>query len=67
MAVASVTKITAASSEGFDAAVREGLARANKISCGIVFPTSGSADRQPDGSVRQGGSSPGTAAARRAL
>jgi flavin-binding protein dodecin len=30
MAVASVTKITAASSEGFDAAVREGLARANK-------------------------------------
>ena len=30
MAAASVTKITAASSEGFDAAVREGLARANK-------------------------------------
>lgn len=29
MAVASVTKITAASSEGFDAAVREGLARAS--------------------------------------
>ena len=29
MAVASVTKITAASSESFDAAVREGLARAN--------------------------------------
>jgi hypothetical protein len=38
-----------------------------RISCGIVFPTSGSADRPPDGSVRQGGSSPGTAAVRRAL
>jgi dodecin len=30
MAVASVTKITAASADGFDAAVREGLERANK-------------------------------------
>jgi flavin-binding protein dodecin len=30
MAVASVSKITAASAEGFDAAVREGLERANK-------------------------------------
>jgi hypothetical protein len=29
MAVASVTKITAASTEGFDAAVREGLQRAS--------------------------------------
>jgi hypothetical protein len=38
-----------------------------RISCGIVFPTSGSADRPPDGSVRQGGSTPGTAAVRRAL
>jgi dodecin len=36
MAVASVTKITAASSEGFDAAVREGLARANKTVRGIT-------------------------------
>jgi dodecin len=36
MAVASVTKITAASSEGFDAAVREGLARANKTLRGIT-------------------------------
>ena len=30
MAVASVSKITAASAEGFDAAVREGLERASK-------------------------------------
>ena len=30
MAVASVSKITAASTESFDAAVREGLERANK-------------------------------------
>ena len=30
MAVASVSKITAASAESFDAAVREGLERANK-------------------------------------
>jgi flavin-binding protein dodecin len=30
MAVASVTKITAASADSFDAAVREGLDRANK-------------------------------------
>jgi flavin-binding protein dodecin len=36
MAVASVTKITAASSEGFDAAVREGLARANRTLRGIT-------------------------------
>ena len=36
MAVASVTKITAASSESFDAAVREGLARANKTVRGII-------------------------------
>jgi flavin-binding protein dodecin len=36
MAVASVTKITAASSESFDAAVREGLARANKTVRGIT-------------------------------
>ena len=36
MAVARVTKITAASSEGFDAAVREGLARANKTVRGIT-------------------------------
>jgi flavin-binding protein dodecin len=36
MAVASVTKITAASSESFDAAVREGLARANKTLRGIT-------------------------------
>ena len=36
MAVASVTKITAASSEGFDAAVREGLARASKTVRGIT-------------------------------
>ena len=36
MAVASVTKITAASSEGFDAAVRDGLARANKTLRGIT-------------------------------
>src|SRR5882724_4685161 len=36
MAVASVTKITAASSEGFDAAVREGLVRANRTLRGIT-------------------------------
>jgi dodecin len=36
MAVARVTKITAASSEGFDAAVREGLARASKTLRGIT-------------------------------
>jgi dodecin len=36
MAVASVTKITAASSEGFDAAVREGLARASRTLRGIT-------------------------------
>jgi dodecin len=36
MAVASVSKITAASSEGFDAAVREGLERANKTLRGIT-------------------------------
>lgn len=36
MAVASVTKITAASSESFDAAVREGLARANRTLRGIT-------------------------------
>jgi flavin-binding protein dodecin len=36
MAVASVTKITAASSQGFDAAVREGLARANRTLRGIT-------------------------------
>jgi len=34
--VASVTKITAASSEGFDAAVRKGLARANRTLRGIT-------------------------------
>jgi Dodecin len=39
MAVASVTKITAASSEGFDAAVREGLARANRTLRGITGPS----------------------------
>jgi dodecin len=36
MAVASVSKITAASSESFDAAVREGLERANKTLRGIT-------------------------------
>jgi hypothetical protein len=36
MAVASVTKITAASPTSFDAAVHEGLARANKTLRGIT-------------------------------
>ena len=36
MAVARETKITAASSESFDAAVREGLARANQTLRGIT-------------------------------
>ncbi len=36
MAVASVTKITAASSKSFDDAVREGLARASKTVRGIT-------------------------------
>ncbi len=36
MAVASVTKVTAASSEGFDAAIREGLNRASKSIRGIT-------------------------------
>ncbi|MDQ2804486.1 MAG: dodecin family protein [Pseudomonadota bacterium] len=36
MAVASVTKITASSPEGFDAAVREGLERAKKTVRGIT-------------------------------
>ena len=36
MAVASVSKVTAASSESFDAAVREGLARASKTLRGIT-------------------------------
>lgn len=36
MAVASVSKITAASSESFDAAVREGVARASKTLRGIT-------------------------------
>lgn len=36
MAVASVSKITAASTEGFEAAVREGLALANKTLRGIT-------------------------------
>jgi dodecin len=36
MAVASVSKITAASTESFDSAVREGLARANKTLRGIT-------------------------------
>ena len=36
VAVASVTKVTAALSEGFDAAVREGLARANRTLRGIT-------------------------------
>ncbi len=36
MAVASVSRIRASSSEGFDAAVREGLARASKTLRGIT-------------------------------
>ena len=36
MAVASVSKITAASTESFEHAVREGLARANKTLRGIT-------------------------------
>jgi flavin-binding protein dodecin len=36
MAVATVTKITAASSKSFDEAVREGLARASKTLRGIT-------------------------------
>lgn len=36
MAVASVTKVTAASSESFDAAIREGLNRANETLRGIT-------------------------------
>lgn len=36
MAVASVSKITAASSQSFDAAVREGLERASKTLRGIT-------------------------------
>jgi dodecin len=36
MAVASVSKITAASPTGFDAAVQEGLSRANKTLRGIT-------------------------------
>jgi flavin-binding protein dodecin len=36
MAVASVSKITAASSESFDAAVREGVERASKTLRGIT-------------------------------
>jgi hypothetical protein len=36
MAVASVTKITAASTTSFDAAVQEGLARASKTVRGIT-------------------------------
>ena len=36
MAVASVSKVTASSSEGFDAAVREGLARASRTLRGIT-------------------------------
>ena len=36
MAVASVSKITAASTESFDAAVREGLQRAGKTLRGIT-------------------------------
>ena len=45
MAVASVTKITAASSEGFDAAVREGLARANRTCAALPAFTSSSTRR----------------------
>ncbi len=36
MAVARVTKVTAASPEGFDAAIREGLNRANQTVRGIT-------------------------------
>lgn len=36
MAVASVSKVTAASAESFDAAVREGLERASKTLRGIT-------------------------------
>jgi dodecin len=36
MAVASVSKITASSTEGFDAAVREGLERSSKTLRGIT-------------------------------
>jgi len=36
MAVASVSRITASSKEGFEAAVREGLARASKTLRGIT-------------------------------
>jgi len=36
MAVASVSKITASSTEGFDSAVREGLSRASKTLRGIT-------------------------------
>ena len=36
MSVASVTKITAASPEGFDAAIRDGLNRASKTLRGIT-------------------------------
>lgn len=36
MAVASVSKVTASSSQGFDAAVREGLERASKTLRGIT-------------------------------
>jgi dodecin len=36
MAVASVTRITAASPQGFDDAVREGVGRANKTLRGIT-------------------------------
>ena len=36
MAVATVSKITASSPDGFDAAVREGLARASKTLRGIT-------------------------------
>ncbi|WP_204623467.1 dodecin family protein [Crenalkalicoccus roseus] len=36
MAVASVSKITAASTQGFDAAVREGLERASRTLRGIT-------------------------------
>ncbi len=36
MAVARVTKITAASSESFDAAIREGLSRASETIRGIT-------------------------------
>lgn len=36
MSVASVTKVTAASPESFDGAVREGLSRANKTLRGIT-------------------------------